>query len=87
MPKTLSAIKRARQNLVRTARLKPYKTAMKTLIRKVSDAAQAGDVQQVTSLLPQAYKVIDTAAKKGLIHRKNADRKKSMLARMAAPKT
>jgi len=84
MPKTASAIKRARQSLVRKARLQPVKTSMKTAIRKISDAAKAGKKDEVQKLLPTVYKAIDMAAKKQIIHRKNADRKKALVAKLAA---
>jgi small subunit ribosomal protein S20 len=84
MPLTKSAIKRARQSTVRNARRQPFKTKMKTVLRKFQEAAKAGKKQEMTALLPQAYKAIDTAAKKGLIHKKNASHKKSLLARTLA---
>jgi small subunit ribosomal protein S20 len=82
MPLTKSAAKRAEQNLVRRDRLLPYRTRMKTMLRKVSDAAKAGEVTQ--DLLSEAFKAIDIAAKKGIIHGSNADRKKSRMSRLAA---
>jgi len=84
MPITLSAAKRARQGKVRQQRLLPFKTQMKTVIRKFNEAMKAGNKDEAVKLLPQAYKVIDTAAKKNLIHPKNAARKKSLLARTVA---
>lgn len=86
MPITPSAIKRAKQNLVRRARLQPYKTQMKTMMRKLSDAVKAGKKDEAVALLPQVYKTIDTAAKKNLIHFRTASRKKSLAARMIAAK-
>jgi small subunit ribosomal protein S20 len=86
MPITPSATKRARQSKVRNARLLPYKTRLKTIMRQVKDAAKAGKKEDVIKLLPEAYKIIDTAAKKNLIHKKNAGRKKSSLAKLAAAK-
>lgn len=86
MPKTLSAIKRSRQNDARHKRLVPYKTHMKTMLRKITEAAKEGKKDEVTKLLPLVYKSIDMAAKKELIHRKNADRKKSLVAKLAAAK-
>ncbi len=87
MPLTESAIKRSRQNAVRQTRLQPYKTMVKTYLRKFQDAAKAGKKDELAKLLPQAYKAIDMAAKKGVLHRKNADRKKSLLARTLATAT
>lgn len=84
MPLTESAIKRARQNKQRQKRLTPFKTNMKTMIRKIADAAKAGDKEGVKKLMPQVYKAIDMAAKKNIIHRKNADRKKASVAKLAA---
>ncbi|HVW67130.1 MAG TPA: 30S ribosomal protein S20 [Candidatus Peribacteraceae bacterium] len=86
MPITPSAIKRARQNLVRRERLQPYKTHMKTMMRKISDAVKAGKKDDAAKLLPQVYKSIDTAAKKNLIHSRTASRKKSLVARMVGAK-
>lgn len=86
MPKTLSAIKRSRQNAVRHARLVPYKTHMKTMLRKIGDAAKTGNKDEIAKLMPAVQKSIDMAAKKGLIHRRNADRKKSLVAKLGASK-
>ncbi len=84
MPLIKSAIKRARQNPIRAARRKPVQTLMKTMIRKITDLTQEKKVQEAKAMLPQVYKAIDTAAKKRLIHRSNAARKKSLVARLVA---
>lgn len=84
MPLTKSAIKRSRQNAVRGARLQPYKTMVKTAMRKFQDAAKAKKKEEMAKLLPQAYKAIDTATKKGILHKNTAARKKSLLARTLA---
>lgn len=86
MPRTKSAIKTARQSSERQKRLQPYKTHMKTMMRKISDAAKAGKKDEAAKLLPTVYKSIDMAAKKNLIHSKSAARKKSLVARMIAAK-
>lgn len=86
MPITESAIKRAKQNSTRRARLLPYKTQMKTMLRKVTDAVKAGKKDEAIKLLPQVYKAIDMAAKKQIIHANTAARKKSLAARMVASK-
>lgn len=84
MPRTASATKRARQGKVRHARLQPYKTQMKTMIRKLHDAVSEGKKDQVLALLPAVQKSIDFAAKKGIIHRNTADRKKASAAGLAS---
>ena len=86
MPLTKSAIKRARQNPVRHQRLLPYKTRMKTMMKKIVDAVKEGKKSDAVALLPAAYKSIDMAAKKGIIHARNAARKKSLVARLVGAK-
>lgn len=86
MPITSSAIKAARQTIKRNALRQPFKTQMKTMIRNFTDLVTAKKVAEATALLPKVQKAIDTAAKKNIIHRNNAARKKSLLARMVAAK-
>lgn len=86
MPRSKSAIKSSRQADMRNTRLQPYKTHMKTMMRKLADAQKAGNKDEAAKLLPAVYKSIDTAAKKNLIHVKTAARKKSLAARMIAAK-
>lgn len=87
MPITKSAIKAAKQSKVRQSRLLPYKTQMRTLMRKLRDAVKDGKKDDAQKLLASVYKSIDTAAKKNIIHRRNADRKKASMARMLASVT
>ena len=82
MPLIKSAIKRAKQNIVRNTRLQPYRTNLKTMMKKVNDLVKAGKKDEATKILPQVFKAIDTAAKKHLIHPKNASHKKSLMARI-----
>ena len=84
MPRIQSAIKRSRQSEVRQERLKPYKTHMKTMVRKVMDAVKEGKKDDAQKALPVAFKAVDTAAKKNIIHRNTASRKKSLLSRVVA---
>ncbi len=82
MPLTSSAIKASRQSRVRRERRQPVKTTMKTMIRKVTTAVKAGDKAEASKLIASAYKAIDMASKKHIIHPKNAARKKSGIAKM-----
>ena len=86
MPNTKSAIKAMRQAANRKARRQPVKTTMKTMIRKITLAAKEGNTAEAQKLLPQAYKAIDMAAKRHIIHWKNAARKKAGMAKLAATK-
>ncbi|HCI04278.1 MAG: 30S ribosomal protein S20 [Candidatus Peribacteraceae bacterium] len=84
MPIIKSAIKRAKQNTVRKARLLPYRTTMKTMIKKVELLVKEGKKAEAEKLLPEVMSAIDTAAKKNIIHRKNADRKKAKVSKLVA---
>lgn len=70
--------KRNRQNEVRRGRNKSVTSDLKTSIRKVYEAAEAGE--PTDELYRAAQKKIDTAAAKGVLHPKTAARKKSRLA-------
>lgn len=84
MPLIKSAIKRMRQNTVRQDRRKPVKTYMKTMIRKMEDAVKEGKMDEAKKMLAETYKAIDMAAKINILHKNNAARKKSKMAKMVA---
>lgn len=86
MPITKSAIKRARQNPVRRDRRAPFKTHMRTMMKKYTQLVKGGKASEAKAMVAVVYKAIDTAAKKGVIHRNTASRKKSLVARMLASK-
>ncbi|HUG08935.1 MAG TPA: 30S ribosomal protein S20 [Acidimicrobiia bacterium] len=70
--------KRNRQNVTRRQRNKRIMSDLKTSIRRVHEAADAGE--PTDELYTAAQKKIDTAASKGVLHPKTASRKKSRLA-------
>ena len=70
--------KRNRQNETRRLRNKTVTSDLKTSLRKVREAAAAGD--PTDDLYKAAQKKIDVAAAKGVLHPKTAARKKSRLA-------
>jgi len=86
MPIIKSAIKAARQNIKRREIRRPVKTRMKTLMKQIVDLAKEGKREEGVKLLPQVFKAIDMAAKKHIIHPKNAARKKSLVNRLVAAK-
>jgi len=59
---------------------------LKTEIKDTQDVIAKGDLKEAVAKLPAAYKAIDKAAKRGLIKKNNASRKKSQLARAIARK-
>ncbi len=56
------------------------KTAMNDTVKKLRKLAEAGKKDEAQKMLPQAYKAIDKAAKRGVIKDNTAARKKSRLA-------
>ena len=77
MPNTASAIKRMRQEKKRRLHNRMVKSTVKTAITKARQAITGGD--QAEEAVVQAISELDRAAKKGVIHRNNASRRKSRL--------
>lgn len=73
-----SQIKRNRQNEVRRQRNKATMSEIKTAVKKVETAADAGE--STDELYRNAQKKIDRAVAKGLIKPNTAARRKSRLA-------
>ncbi len=82
MPNIKSAKKRVIVNKTRAARNKSRNTALKTAIKKANAAAEA-NAPETAVLVKEAIKKVDQAAAKGLLHKNNAARKKSALAKLA----
>ena len=60
------------------------KNAMKTLVKQTKKLAGAQKKEEAIKLLPQLYKAIDKAAKRGIIKKNAAARKKSRLTKLIA---
>lgn len=80
MPVIKASKKSMRQDAVKRARRLPLRNQLKTTYKKALDLIEGGKVEEAKKFLPFAYKVIDTATKKHLIHPNNASRKKSRIA-------
>ena len=78
MPITKSAKKALRQSLKRHEKNLQKKEAIKTLVKKIKKLAAEGKTEELKTLLPQAQKTIDKAAK-SYLHKRAASRKKSRL--------
>ena len=75
-----SAIKRNKQNLEARNRNRAYKTRVKSVIKAVDTAiASAESTDKAKEALVSAIPVIEHAAVKGTLHKKNAARKVSRL--------
>ncbi len=74
-----SAMKRARQNERRRLRNKSIRTRVKNVIKKVRLAVERKSLEEAQEALKEAIPVIDKAASKGVLHKRNAARKISRL--------
>jgi len=81
MPQHKSPKKHMRSDPKRRAVNRSVKTKVKTTLRKVTEAA---DAEAAKSALPEAFRALDRAAKRGTIKVGNASRRKSRLARQVA---
>ena len=79
-----SQIKRIKTNEKRRLRNKAVKTEVRTLVRKVREAAEAGETQAAEEALKVASRKLDKAVSKGVIHRNQAANRKSKLAKLVA---
>lgn len=79
MPKIKSAKKAMRQARSRTIRNKAQRSTLRTALKRVRAAATA-DAAAVAYAI--AARLLDRAARKGLIHKNNAARHKSRMAAM-----
>jgi small subunit ribosomal protein S20 len=81
MPITQSAKKAIRGSLRKKAFNDQRKKTMKEIIKKIEKTSKT-DKDSAGKMLSSAFKAIDKAAKKGVIKKNNAARKKSRLSRL-----
>lgn len=81
MPITKSAHKAVRGSLRKKASNDQKKRVMKEVIKKIEKLSKTSK-KEAEKMLSNAFSVIDKAAKKGVIKKNNASRKKSRLSRL-----
>ncbi len=81
MPNNPSTAKRLRQTKTLTERNKSIKSAMKTQVKKVLAAAEAGQIESAEAEFKVASKKLDKAGAAKVIHKNAAARQKSRLQR------
>ncbi|TFG85474.1 MAG: 30S ribosomal protein S20 [Spirochaetales bacterium] len=80
--KQSSAEKRHLQDEKSRIRNKQVKSSVRTAVKKVVTAAHAKDKAAADATLKEMISQIDTAARKGIIKKNNAARKKSRMQRL-----
>ncbi len=81
MARHKSAMKRDKQSTVQRGRNRKNLSQLRTQVKKLRTAIDAGDTETASKLLPETVADIDKAAKKGVVHDNAADRSKSRLTR------
>ncbi len=84
MANTASAKKRIRQNEKRRMRNKVWRTRARTSVKEARLAIDSGDREAAENATRVAIEQLDKAASKGVIHNKNASRRKSRLMKSLA---
>ena len=80
MANTKSAMKRIRQNETRRLRNKDTRSNVRTLCKAFETTVETGDIAASEEAFKTAASALDRAAKKGVLPRARASRKKSRLA-------
>lgn len=84
MPNIKSVAKDVIRSRARRLRNNAIKSRIKTAIKKTQSAIVAGDAVAVTSAMSLTVSIVDRAAKRGIIHKNAANRRKSRLMKRAA---
>ena len=82
-----SALKAHRQNIKRRERNRQFRTRLRSALRDIRAAIDAGNASDVKDALRQTISLVDKMAGKGLIHRNTAGRYKSRLAARVTKKS
>ena len=79
MPNITSAKKRARQSETRRVHNKHIRSGMRTKVKAVVHAIEAGDKAAATEAYKLAVPALDSSVSKGILHKNKAARSKSRL--------
>jgi small subunit ribosomal protein S20 len=84
MPNIKQQEKRVRQAARQRVENLRWRSTVKTLMRRLREAAEQGDAAAVEERHREVVRWLDRAAANGAIHRNTAARRKSQAARLAA---
>ena len=79
-----SALKRIRQNEKRRLHNRTFRNRTRTLIKQARAAIESGDLDEARKATQVAVRDLDTLASRGVVHSRNAARRKSRLMRQLA---
>lgn len=75
MPNLQTSIKDLRQNKRKVVYNNRLRSRIKRAVKKFDTLIEKGEKKEAAKMLPQVYKVLDKAAKKGVIKKGNASRR------------
>jgi small subunit ribosomal protein S20 len=86
--KPMANLKSSKKDLRRIAKKRvknqSVRTSLKTYVKNVRKAVEAGDATAVDTALVRAQKNLDRAAQKGILHKNQVRRRLSRIAKLAA---
>jgi small subunit ribosomal protein S20 len=83
VPNIKSVKKDVLRSKLRNLRNRSAKSEMKTFMKKANTAIATGSAETITPVISKAVSVLDKTAKRGIIHKNAAARRKSRLMRRA----
>jgi small subunit ribosomal protein S20 len=87
MPNIRQQEKRVRQSAQQRVENLRWRSTAKTMMRRLREAADAGDTTAVAERHRELVRWLDKAAARGALHRNTAARRKSQAARVLAGKS
>lgn len=81
MPNIKSSVRSVKTDALRKANNFPVKSILRGVTRKVTESIEAGDQATAKETFVKVSSIADKAARKGIIHKNAAARKKSRLAK------
>lgn len=78
-----SQVKRNKTNEKARMRNKAVRSELKTAVKKVESAVESGDAAAANEAADHAYKLLDKAVAKGVIHKNQASNRKSGVRKLA----
>lgn len=79
MANTASAKKRIRSSTRRRERNRQFRSAARTYIKRTRSLIEQGNLEAAEEMSRRAASTLDKAARKGIVHPRNASRRKSRL--------
>ena len=81
MPNIISSVRSVKTDALRHSKNAPIKAALRNAGRKVVSLTETGVKEEAQAAFVNASSLLDKAARKNIVHKKAASRKKSRLAK------